>query len=259
MGRFEELEKSREKKARITGIALTLVLHAGALALVSFTGLSYIYPPPQEQAMLIDFSEEEPGIQQLQGREPRAEEVDLTRPVELAQKSESPEVSKSENLTPETAPDDFGDVPVPTPEPKSEPKLDPRASFPGMAKKDTSLTAPHAASEATDQFKAGQAAGNTAHGRTDGKPNAHVKGRNTVGNLPRPVYNVQESGTVVVDIWVDNYGNVVKAVPGGEGTTVMDKALLTAARKAALETHFNMSADAPAMQEGTITYYFNLK
>ena len=150
-------------------------------------------------------------------------------------------------------------MPVPTPEPKSEPKLDPRASFPGMAKKDTSLTAPHAASEATDQFKAGQAAGNTAHGRTDGKPNAHVKGRNTVGNLPRPVYNVQESGTVVVDIWVDNYGNVVKAVPGGEGTTVMDKALLTAARKAALETHFNMSADAPAMQEGTITYYFNLK
>ena len=67
MGRFEELEKSREKKARITGIALTLVLHAGALALVSFTGLSYIYPPPQEQAMLIDFSEEEPVIQQLQG------------------------------------------------------------------------------------------------------------------------------------------------------------------------------------------------
>ena len=160
------MEKSREKKARITGIALTLVLHAGALALVSFTGLSYIYPPPQEQAMLIDFSEEEPVIQQLQGREPRAAEVDLTRPVELAQKSESPEVSKSENLTPETAPDDFGDVPVPTPEPKSEPKLDPRASFPGMAKKDTSLTAPHAASEASDQFKAGQAAGNTAHGRS---------------------------------------------------------------------------------------------
>ena len=73
------------------------------------------------------------------------------------------------------------------------------------------------------------------------------------------VYNVQESGTVVVNIWVDNYGNVAKAVPGGDGTTVTNQALWTAARKAALETHFNMSADAPAMQEGTITYIFNLK
>ena len=93
----------------------------------------------------------------------------------------------------------------------------------------------------------------------DGKPNAHVQGRNTVGNIPRPVYQVQESGIVVVDIWVDNYGNVKKAVPGGDGTTVMNKALLAAARNAAMETHFNMSKDAPAMQEGRITYYFNLK
>jgi TonB family protein len=73
------------------------------------------------------------------------------------------------------------------------------------------------------------------------------------------VYNVQESGDVIVTIWVDNYGNVVRAVPGGDGTTVTDKALWAAARKAALETHFNMSADAPAMQEGTITYHFKLK
>ena len=128
-----------------------------------------------------------------------------------------------------------------------------------MAKKDTSLTAAHSATESSENFRAGQPEGNSERSRTDGKPNAHILGRNTVGNVPRPVYNEQESGTVVVDIWVDNYGNVVKAVPGGDGTTVMNKALLAAARKAALETHFNMSKYAPAIQEGTITYYFNLK
>ena len=128
-----------------------------------------------------------------------------------------------------------------------------------MSRKDTASTAPHAASEPGAAFKAGQPQGNTDHGRTDGKPNAHVEGRSTVGNIPRPVYNVQESGDVIVTIWVDNYGNVVRAVPGGDGTTVTDKALWAAARKAALETHFNMSADAPAMQEGTITYHFKLK
>jgi len=253
------IRQKREKTANITGIVMTAVLHLCALALVSFSGLKYIYPPPQEQSLLIDFSEEpEAVVQQLHGREPLAEEVDLEKPVELAQKSESPVETDRENLTPETKPDDFGDVETPAPEPK-EPELDPRAAFPGMAKKDTTLTAPHGAAEASNTFKAGQAAGNTDKGRTDGKPNAHVQGRSTVGNIPRPTYNVQESGIIVVDIWVDNYGNVVKAVPGGDGTTVLDKTLMAAARKAAMETHFNMAPDAPAMQQGTITYYFNLK
>lgn len=249
----------RERNAMITGIVMSGIVHACALVFVSYSGLKYLYPPPQEQTMLIDFSEApEVPEQQMMGEEPLAEETDLTRPVELAQKSESAYVADRPNETPQTQPDPVGDVEVPATQPE-KPALDPRAAFPGMAKKDTTLTAPHAADEASDAFKAGQARGNTDSGRTDGKPNAHVRGRNTVGNIPRPVYNVQESGIVVVNIWVDNYGNVVRAVPGGDGTTVLDKTLSAAARKAAMETHFNMSADAPAMQEGTITYYFNLK
>ncbi len=242
-----------------TGVALTLALHLIALALVSFNGLSYIYPPPEEKTLLIDFTDEPQAlVQELYGRAPQAEETDLDNPVQLVQRSASPYTDANRNLTPETAPDDFGDVDVPAPEPE-EPVLDPRASFPGMARRDTTLTAPHSAMESSSGFRAGQPDGNTTSGRTDARPNAHLKGRSTVGNVPRPVYNVQESGIVVVNIVVDNYGNVVRAVPGGEGTTVLDKTLYNAARNAAMETHFNMSADAPAMQEGTITYYFNLK
>ena len=253
------IRQKRERNAKITGILMSAVAHGLALVLVSMSGLKYLYPPPQEQAMLIDFSEEnEPLVQEPQGQEPLAEEIDTERPVELAQQSQSPYVAERPNTTPQTQPDPVGDVDVPSTQPE-EPALDPRAAFPGMARKDTTQTAPHAAGQASDGFKAGQPQGNTDNGRTDGKPNAHVAGRNTVGNIPRPVYNVQESGIIVVNIWVDNYGNVVKAVPGGDGTTVLDKTLSAAARKAALETHFNMSADAPAMQEGTITYYFNLK
>ena len=258
MRESQRTENINERRSTLTGLIMTLAVHVAAFVLVSFTGLKYIYPPPEEQAMLIDFSVDMETVEQSRGVEPKAEEVDLSRPVELAQRSESPVVSDTPNLTPETAPDSFGDVDVPAPEPQ-KPELDPRAAFPGMAKKDTTLTAAHSATESSEHFRAGQPEGNSERSRTDGKPNAHIKGRNTVGNVPRPVYNEQESGTVVVDIWVDNYGNVVKAVPGGDGTTVMNKALLAAARKAALETHFNMSKDAPAMQEGTITYYFNLK
>ena len=228
-------EEAAEHGSKAAGILLTVALHACLLSLVSFTGFKYIYPPPPESTFLLDFEQ--------------------VAPEQMA--PEQVEEDSAENLTTATAQDRFGDVE--TPSKPEQPALDPRASFPGMTKKDTSLTASQAAQEASDNLKEGQAKGNTNTGRPDGKPNAHVKGRNTVGNIPQPMYNVQESGTVVVNIWVDNYGNVAKAVPGGDGTTVTDKSLWAAARKAALETHFNMSSDAPAMQEGTITYIFNLK
>ena len=82
----------------------------------------------------------------------------------------------------------------------------------------------------------------------------NVPGRNSVGNIPRLVVSGMADGIVVVDICVDNYGNVTKATPGGRGTTTSDKKLWEAARKAAMETHFNISTDAPATQEGQITY-----
>lgn len=89
--------------------------------------------------------------------------------------------------------------------------------------------------------------------------NAKLAGRSVNGTLLRPVYSSEVSGIVVVEVWVDNYGNVQKAVAGAEGTTVSDKELWQAARKAALGAHFNMDADAPALQKGTITYVFSMK
>ena len=88
--------------------------------------------------------------------------------------------------------------------------------------------------------------------------NASLEGRGTEGSLPRPGYNVQESGTMVVTIWVDNYGKVVKAQAGADGTTITDKALWDATRDAAMGTRFKQKMDAPAMQEGTIRYVFRV-
>ena len=86
---------------------------------------------------------------------------------------------------------------------------------------------------------------------------ADLKGRNVL-SLPVPDYNAKESGTIVVDIWVDNYGNVTKAESGAEGTTLTNKSLLLAARNAAMKAHFSQKADAPALQKGTITYIYTL-
>lgn len=251
----------RERNSVMTGIVMTLVVHVCAALLVSFTGIKYLYPPPPENTFLLDFEEEEQvEVKQNPGRDPKGEDVNREEKIELVQRSESPHQSTKPNLTPATKPDSHGDVEVPEPEREKEPELDPRAAFPGMAKKDTTLTAQHGASEPGTTFKPGQPKGNVKSGETDGKPNAHLEGRTVdKAGLKKPIYASQESGKVVVKIWVDQYGKVQKAVPGADGTTVTDKALWTAARNAALETGFNMSSSAPALQEGTITYIFNLK
>ena len=259
---YQRTREQREKNANVTGIVVTLVFHALALVLLLTSGLKYLDPPPPERtSLLIEFEEEtelqRPVITRV-GRQPQAEEVDLTKPVELVQKAESPHVNDRPNTTPATRPDSHGDVEVPTPK-VEEPKLDPRASVPGMSPKDTAATAPHSASEASEGFKAGQPDGNTREGKAEGSANAHVKGRNVVGSLPKPSYGTQEQGTVVVQVKVDQYGNVTEAIAGAEGTTVTDKTLWNAARSAALKAHFNMDASAPAVQTGTITYIFKLK
>ena len=260
MKQYIRERQKQEKMARTAGAVLTVAAHVLACVFFVFSGVKYIYPPPPENTFVIDFTEDETERpkQYLRGAQPQAEEIDRTKPIELVQKSESPYKATSKTSeTPATRPDDFGDVETSAVEQKDA--LDPRAAFPGMSKKDTSLTAPHSAAEASDRFKAGQPSGNTDNGRTEGTPNAHVKGRNVVGNLPRPTYSAQTEGTVVVKIWVDNYGKVTKAQAGADGTTVTDKTLWNAARNAAMSAHFNTAADAPALQEGTITYIFKLK
>ncbi len=257
---LQERER-QERRSRTTGIALTAVMHAGLIGCLFATGFTYLDPPPPEKELILiefDQPEIEKPRQVMDGTSPRSEEPDMTKPLNLVQQAEAQNEGTKSNEAPEAQVDDFGDVDIKDPAPKKE--IDKRALFRtanNKTKKDT--LAAQTAREVSDALKAGHAQGNTKTGETSGEPNAKVQGRTVVGTLPRPSYNVQESGKVVVKIWVDNYGNVQKAVAGAEGTTVNDQTLWQAARKAAMEAHFNMSADAPAMQEGTITYIFNLK
>ena len=262
---MEELKyiQEREKRAvrsTLTGIALTVSMHVVLAAIFFNTGFTYLDPPPPEkEQFLIEF--EQPASEQPKqiwnGTQPKAVEPKPNEPINLVQKSEAQHEGTKTNEAPESQVDDFGDIETPAPEP--EKPIDRRALFRtanNKTEKDT--LAMQTADKVSDALKAGHAQGNTSIGETLGEPNAKLTGRSVNGTLPRPSYGVQAAGTVVVDIWVDNYGNVQKAVAGVEGTTVSDKTLWQAARKAALGAHFNMSADAPAMQKGTITYIFKL-
>ncbi|HNY09536.1 MAG TPA: energy transducer TonB, partial [Tenuifilaceae bacterium] len=75
---------------------------------------------------------------------------------------------------------------------------------------------------------------------------------------PKPDYPKQKEGRVVVEVTVDNHGNVTKAIAGIKGSTTLDTDLLKAAEKAALSAKFDVSSNAPSFQVGTITYIFRL-
>lgn len=245
----------------MAGASLAVGLHILLAVYGVFSGLKYIYPPPQETTFLIDFTyieEEEIPVQAKDGSQPLSEEVDRTKPVELVQKSEAQHEGSKANEAKEAKVDEFGDVEIK--QPPREKEIDRRALFQAADNKTEKDTlAAQTASKISDALKAGHASGNTDKGKTTGEPAAKLKGRDQVGKLPKPVYAVQESGTVVVTIWVDQYGTVQKALAGALGTTISDSKLLQAAREAALKAHFSISAEAPALQEGSITYKFNLK
>ncbi|MGM9788242.1 MAG: hypothetical protein ACI3ZF_04975 [Candidatus Cryptobacteroides sp.] len=256
--------KNREKSSKISkivGIGLAVLVHLCALLILGFKGLSYIYPPPEESSFLIDFTEQEEFKPDF-SKEPVAEEVDMEKPVELVQKSESPIEEESPNETPQTEADKFGDVAMPEPE-QEKPKLDPRAAFPGTPKKPSDAGTAHSSKKTEETFRAGQPEGNSDNTLISGRSNAHLQGRNVVGGLAEPNYNKQESGIVVVSIWVDVYGNVRNAIAGAPGTTIDDKTLWSEARNAAMKTHFtrlnNITESTPELQEGKITYIFKLK
>ena len=237
------------------GIGLTVVFHALLLMLCFSSGLKYIYPPPQEQAFLMEFPEEPlPELVEV-GAEPRSENPDPDREVQLVKRSESPVQGTKANEAHEATVGEDGDVEVP--EPKRE--IDRRALFPSAAnnKKDTLAT--QTSAQPSANFDEGHASGNTMSGSSDGEPSARLAGRNVVGSLPLPDYGVQKSGRVVVRILVDRDGNVTDAIPGIEGTSVTDRSLWAAAKKAALQAHFTANPKAPLSQEGTITYIFKLQ
>lgn len=77
------------------------------------------------------------------------------------------------------------------------------------------------------------------------------------GGLPRPVYNVQDEGKVVVTITVNPAGQVI-ATSINRQTNTVNPALRKAAEDAAKKARFN-TVSGLNNQTGTITYYFNLK
>jgi hypothetical protein len=104
--------------------------------------------------------------------------------------------------------------------------------------------------------------GLTDNGPAAGSSNSATKGVSYVMagrkliREPKVDNMTMEKGIVVVEITIDKYGNVVKAVPGIEGTTTTSNYLLTKAKQAAESVKFDTSPVMPQSQTGAITITF---
>lgn len=74
-------------------------------------------------------------------------------------------------------------------------------------------------------------------------------------SLPIPVYLAQGGGKVIVDIVVNQQGNVIQAV-ARKNSSIRDNQVFLYAQVAASKTVFNTDYSASEMQKGTIHYTF---
>lgn len=89
-----------------------------------------------------------------------------------------------------------------------------------------------------------------------GESNIHYELKNRFHRrLPIPVYLAKGGGKVVVNIWVNNSGKVVKAEIKSSAN-IGDEMLVNYALQAAQRTVFNKDNSAPDPQQGYISYVF---
>ena len=86
-----------------------------------------------------------------------------------------------------------------------------------------------------------------------------LKGRSLRGgDLPRPAYNVQEEGSIVVEITVNPQGDVIDATVRPRGTDIANVNMRRSAEEAAKKAKFNRIT-GDQNQIGAITYRYTLK
>lgn len=264
------------------GIIGTIIFHVIIVVIFMIFGYTTPLPLPEEEGILINFGDRDEGIGQV---EPRYSESAEQESVEQQQESVPETSTATEDDGAVTQ--DYEDAPAvkeqgkkekteetkteTKPEPKQEEektevkeeqKVNEQALFPGRDRNNTTSTSE------------GETQGDNNQGSTSGSIDSknHVGGESmgTSGtsfslagrnpeSLPKPEYNYQIEGKVVVEITVDKYGNVTSAVSGVKGSTTLDANLLAAAKRAALKAKFDKKPDAPAYQKGTITYFFKLQ
>lgn len=245
---------SKQKSRSLLSALITFGFHGIVLVLLLTLGLDYQVPPPPEMGTEIDMGILEHFGNAMPGTPGGSESI----------APETPPAEHTEN-TVSTLSDE--DLPIQQPKKENKPIAKPKNN---IAQEETPRINPDAL------FRKGQVKGQgSGEGSGSGKTTGNGDGggggtgNDASGNgtsfsllgrnaktLPKPAVATPELGTVVVKIYVNQNGEVVRAVAGERGTTIGNSQVLKLCEDAAKQARFSQNTKAQEVQTGTITYKF---
>ncbi len=243
------MNKDTDRKRMLVSIGSTVAFHGLVLAMLLLMGLRYPDPPPAELG--VEMAEESLSDIGLDTEHAAEGGEDVSNQRIVSDDSD------------ETVTQDVEDVPLASrknerlvnknktkqnnvKQKEQTQNIDPNALFQkGKVKKGSG-----------SNQGIGNGSGQGAGG--DGKGSGvsfSLRGRGSKA-LVKPTSSTPEVGTIVVEIYVNQEGTVVRAKGGVRGTTIFDNNMWRKCEQAAKKSKFAADPNAPEEQQGFITYKF---
>lgn len=234
---------------KLIGLIVSIVAHGLLILCLLLMGLRYPDPPPPELGVEMDMGEfSDVGTDSehaAEGGEDLSSESSYANDDnnELTQQSE--DVPLTSKKTP--SPTKNKKKPKDNVKPQSEEtKIDQNALFTkGRVKKGSG-----------GSTGVGEGSGKGSGGEGGGCGIAFSLAGRGSNELHKPTATSPANGSIVVEIRVDQEGNVVFAKAVWKGTTLTDTNLWRRCEQAAKKSKFTAKPDAPELQPGKITYIF---
>lgn len=261
------MQSDKQNKDKIKGVVGTILFHAAIVILLLVLGFTTPLPLPGDEGVEVNLGSSDMGFGQEQPDKP-AVVTKFTPPPKAVEKAEEEVVTQDTEDAPfveETKEEVVAEKPVEKVEEKEvkkeEPVVNPAAMYKGKNTTETQSSNEGVAGGEGDQGAPGGSKDATEYlgkgGFGDGT-NWSLAGR-VPTFLPKPSRTFSENGTVAVQITVNKYGKVIKAVAIDKGSNTTNSQLRKLAEQAALKAEFNVKLSAAEMQRGTITYNFIIK
>ena len=259
-----KLFRNKYKRRAVLG---TILVHLIAIFIFYSFGLKYM-DPKIEEGIAIEFGYVEEGMGQeiTQTEEIQTEEVEQIQDVDVSAPEEQIEISE------EVVTQDVEAAPVITEEkeeeiqeeaPVKEEEKKPQAS-------DELQQALLSLFQSTDNSKSGSTENDGAQGDQSGSVEGAEEAVGGEGNSsdgyelgdrkairkPKPNYTCNETGRVVIRVWVNAEGETYKAELDLKNTTDTSPCLVREAKAAALKTNWFADENAIPTQIGSIIYNF---
>ncbi|MCE2496149.1 MAG: energy transducer TonB [Flavobacteriales bacterium] len=255
-----------DKDDKRKGLIWTISIHVALIIIFFLFGLKYMVPPPEE-GIAINFGNVEAAFGPTS---PTKTQSTQTNEVERDVPDVPVESEPVEQIEDVATQDDIETVNIDNQEPQEQaaPEKEKQPEEPKPSDElNNALNDFFNNSESSNE---GDAQGSGDMGDPTGNPNApNYQGNGGTGNSgdynlgertaltkPKPDYICNEEGKVVVKVWVNRKGTVVRAEPGDRGTTNTADCLLTKAKEAALKTKWQGDVNAAELEVGTIIYRF---